>query len=244
VNIVIFGATSGIAQAVARLAAARGDKFCLVGRNSEKLAIVGRDLEARGAQAVRSVKADLLSQESVEKALGMGVEFLERLDVVLIAHGLLPDQVACENRPELVEECLRINFLSPVMIADAAIKVLSKLGQGALVVIGSVAGDRGRKSLYYYSAAKGGLERYVQGLRGRLHSTGIRVVLIKPGIVDTPMTAHLRKGLLMAQPETVARRIVRSFTQGPETVYTPGIWRLIMTVIKSIPEGIFKKLPL
>ena len=104
----------------------------------------------RGASSVHALKADFLSQASVEQALGMAVEFLGKLDVVLIAHGMLPDQAACENRPDLVQECLRINFLSPVMIADAAAKVLSEQGQGALVVIGSVAGDRGRKSLYYY----------------------------------------------------------------------------------------------
>jgi len=241
-GLLIFGGTSAIALAVARLAAARGDKVFLVGRDAEKLAIVARDLETRSGQSVGYARADFLSAESVEAVLERAERFLSRIDVVLIAHGMLPD-AAVEAPPwAQIEECLRVNFLSPVLIAEAAVRVLSRQRSGALVIIGSVAGDRGRRRNLHYGAAKGGLERYAQGLRARLHDTGVRVVLIKPGMVDTPMTAHLPKGRLFAQPETVARRIVQSFTSGPETVYTPWIWRIIMGIIKVIPEPIFKKM--
>jgi len=241
-GLLIFGGTSAIAQAVARLAAARGDKIFLVGRDLEKLAIVARDLEARSGRTVGVTSADFLSADSVEAVLGQAGKFLGRIDVVLIAHGMMIDPTVPAPSWAQIEECLRVNFLSPVLIAEAAARVFSRQGGGTLAIIGSVAGDRGRRTILHYGAAKGGLERYAQGLRGRLRDTGVRVVLIKPGMVDTPMTAHLRKGLLFAQPETVARRILKSFTSGPETVYTPWIWCIIMGIIKVIPESIFKKL--
>ena len=241
-GLLIFGGTSAIAQAVARLAAARGDRIFLAGRDADKLAIVARDLETRSGQPAGVMGADFLSADSVEKVFEQAEKFLGRIDVVLIAHGMMLDPaVALPTWPQ-IEECLRVNFLSPVMIAEAATRIFSQQNSGSLVIIGSVAGDRGRRSILYYGAAKGGLERYVQGLRGRLHDKHIRVVLIKPGMVDTPMTAHLKKGPLFAKPETVARRIVKSFTGGPETVYTPWIWRIIMSIIKIIPEKIFKKM--
>jgi short-subunit dehydrogenase len=241
-GLLIFGGTSAIAQAVARLAAARGDRIFLVGRDAEKLAIVARDLETRSGQAVGAASADFLSPTSVEAVLDQAGKFLGRIDVVLIAHGMMIDPAAVTPSWGQIEECLRVNFLSPVLIAEAAARIFTRQGGGTLAIIGSVAGDRGRRTILHYGAAKGGLERYAQGLRGRLQGTGVRVVLIKPGMVDTPMTAHLRKGLLFAQPETVARRILKSFTSGPETVYTPWIWRIIMGIIKVIPESIFKKL--
>jgi short-subunit dehydrogenase len=241
-NLLIFGATSGIAQAVARLAAARGDKLFLVGRDRERLAVVAQDLEVRSGPGVGRATANFLDVASIEQVLDEAGRFLGTLDVVLVAHGVLPDEAACEQNWTTGETSFQVNLISPALIAEAAGRVLARQKKGALVVIGSVAGDRGRRSNYYYGAAKGGLERFVQGLRGHLQADGIRVVLIKPGMVDTPMTAHLRKGPLFAQPETVARRIVKSFTDGPETVYTPWIWWVIMGIIRAIPERIFKKM--
>ncbi|MGA2052909.1 MAG: SDR family oxidoreductase [Opitutales bacterium] len=241
-NLLIFGATSAIAQAVARLAAERGDKLFLVGRDREKLGVVARDLEARTGSKAGLATADFFESESIEKVLEEAGRFLGALDVVLVAHGVLPDEAACEQSWAAGEASFQVNLVSPALIAAAAGRVLARQKRGTLAVIGSVAGDRGRRSNYYYGAAKGGLERFVQGLRAQLQAEGVRVVLIKPGMVDTPMTAHLRKGPLFAQPETVARRIMKSFTNGPETVYTPWIWRIIMGIIQAIPERIFKKM--
>jgi short-subunit dehydrogenase len=243
-NTLIIGGTSGIAQSVARLAVARGDRVFLAGRNMEKLAIVARDLETRSGQPAGFATADFLQAASIERLLAEAAQFLGKLDAVLIAHGVLPDQAECELSWDAGAQALEVNFISPALIAAAAARVLSLQKHGALVVIGSVAGDRGRKSNFYYGAAKGGLERFVQGLRAQLLGDGVRVILIKPGMVDTPMTAHLRKGPLFAQPEAVARTILRSFSSGPETVYTPWIWWGIMAVIRAIPERIFKKLSL
>jgi len=241
-SLLIFGATSAIAQAVARLAAARGDKIFLVGRDQGKLAILAKDLETRSGQAAGFAVVSFLEKSSVDAILESASKFLGRIDLVLIAHGLLPDQALCVENWTEAEANFQVNLLSPAMIAEASAHLLAKQGRGTLLVIGSVAGDRGRKSNYYYGAAKGGLERVVQGLRARMHAFGVRVVLIKPGFVDTPMTAHLRKGLLFAQPETVAKIILRRAQSGGETVYAPWFWYGIMTIIKFIPERIFKKL--
>jgi short-subunit dehydrogenase len=119
-----------------------------------------------------------------------------------------------------------------------------KQKHGVITVISSVAGDRGRQSNYIYGSAKAGLSVYLDGLRNRLYSAGVAVVTIKPGFVDTPMTAHLKKGFLFASPEKVARDILRAIEKRKCVVYTPWFWRWIMFVIKSIPETIFRKLKL
>jgi short-subunit dehydrogenase len=241
-NLLIFGATSAIAQAVARQAVANEARVFLVGREAAKLTVLAADLKTRSGQKAGFACADFLAEQSVQAALQAAAKFMGRLDVVLIAHGMLPDQKMCEENWPLGEENFKVNLLSPAMIAAMSAQFLAQQGGGSLVVIGSVAGDRGRKGIYYYGAAKGGLERFVQGLRGRMYGTGVRVVLVKPGMVDTPMTAHLRKGPLFARPETIARCILRRATSGGETVYAPSIWWFIMAIIRSIPESIFKKL--
>ena len=175
--------------------------------------------------------------EAAEIALG-------GLDVALIAHGSLPDQKACEASVDLTLQEINTNALSVIALATLIAQGFEKQGRGTLAVISSVAGDRGRRSNYVYGAAKGMVSLFMQGLRNRLTRKGVQVLTIKPGFVDTPMTATFPKGALWAKPDAIARGIVRAVERGADEVYLPGFWRLIMLIIRHIPERVFKKLSL
>jgi short-subunit dehydrogenase len=165
------------------------------------------------------------------------------VDIVLIAHGSLPEQAVCQQDLTACRQALLVNGISPVLFAEAFAGQMQKANRGTLAIIGSVAGDRGRKSNYVYGAAKGLVARYAQGLQHRLATTGVKVVLIKPGPTDTPMTADLkRQGQSLARPEEVARLIVKGIRQGKAVVYAPGKWALIMMVIRHLPRVVFHKL--
>ncbi len=246
-RIAIFGATSAIATACARRWIAEGDSVFLIGRNPDKLRALVEDLAVRksGEQKVASAVADL-DDFSQHEALFAGAQTaLGGLDVVLIAHGSLPDQKDCEASVERAMAEIRTNALSVVSIATLAANLFEPAGRGTIAVIGSVAGDRGRQSNYVYGAAKGMVAVFLQGLRNRLARSGVAVVTIKPGFVDTPMTANIaRKGLLWAQPDAVARGIVGAVARGRDVVYLPSFWRLIMLAIVHIPERVFKRMSL
>ncbi len=166
------------------------------------------------------------------------------VDVVLLAYGVLGDQTKAEADPKEALDIIAANFSSAAAWCLEAANVLERQGRGKLIVIGSVAGDRGRASNYVYGAAKGGLAVLVQGIAHRLAKSGAAAVLIKPGFVDTPMTAHIaRKGLLWAKPDAIGKTItsVAERTSPPPIVYAPGFWRLIMAVIRATPSPIFHK---
>jgi short-subunit dehydrogenase len=165
------------------------------------------------------------------------------VDIVLIAHGFLPKQDECQNALQACSEALCVNGISPALYAEAFASHMAKANQGILALIGSVAGDRGRKSNYVYGAAKGLVTRYAQGLQHRFAGTGVKVVLIKPGPTDTPMTAHLKnQGAKLAPVDEVARRIVAAVERGQAVVYVPIKWQLIMWVIRHLPARIFNKM--
>ena len=243
-RILIIGATSAIAEATARLWAARGDALCLVGRRADRLDVIAADLRVRGAAVVGSfvmdacdIAAHVAMLEAAERAIG-------GLDVALIAHGSLPDQKACETSVELTLREIEINGLSVVALATRLGEKFEAQGRGSLAVIGSVAGDRGRQSNYVYGAAKGMVSLFLQGLRNRLARKGVQVLTIKPGFVDTPMTAAFSKGALWAKPAGIAGGIVRAIDRKSDEVYLPGFWYLIMALIRHIPERVFKRLSL
>lgn len=244
-NLLIIGATSAIAEATARRFAAAGTRFYLVGRNAEKLAAIARDLEIRSGQPVHAETLDLDRLEEHPALLERAAQALGGVDLALIAHGTLPDQAACQRSADMTLAAIHTNALSAISLATALANLFEARGRGTLVVIGSVAGDRGRQSNYVYGAAKGMVGLFLQGLRNRLSAKGVQVITVKPGFVDTPMTAAFEnKGFLWAQPDQIAQGIVNAVEQGRDIVYLPWFWRWIMLVIGHVPERLFKKLKL
>jgi short-subunit dehydrogenase len=240
-RVVALGATSAIAEATLRLLAEQGASFFLVARNEQKLAAVRDDLLTRGAPAVTIAVADLDDTAAHSALLERAVSALGGIEMALLAHGVLGDQAMAEKDYAAAEAVLRTNFLSAVSLITWLANYFEEERQGTLAVISSVAGDRGRKSNYVYGASKGGLNIFLDGLRHRLHGTGVHVLTIKPGFVATPMTAHLPPSPLFAQPSRVARDIVRGIDKGKAVVYTPPFWRLIMLMVRNCPVFIFHK---
>lgn len=246
-RIAIFGATSRIATEAARLWLARGVNLVLIARNAERLRMLDDDLVLRGGglAEVNAVTADLGEPETLPGLWASLIERFPDLDAVLIAHGTLPDQRRCETDPGVMLDELRVNALSTMTLLTAIANDFEARGAGTIGVIGSVAGDRGRRNHYVYGAAKGMLAVFLQGLRTRLHEKGVRVITIKPALVITPMTQDLdRQGPLWSRPEPVARGIVRAFGGRSNVVYLPWFWRPVSWAMHLIPEGIFKRLAL
>lgn len=243
-RIIIIGATSVIAQRCARLWAQENPlEIILLGRNQEKLDRVSFDLKVRAPSTkVTTVKVSFLDPVQIQTTVDL--IFSEgNVDIALIAHGSLPDQASCQINIDYCMEALEVNGISPALFAEAFAMNMQKRNTGTLAVIGSVAGDRGRKSNYVYGAAKGLITRYLQGLQHRLANTNVKVVLIKPGPTDTPMTAHLKQsGTKVADVDRVAGEIVRGIEKGSRVVYAPKIWSSIMMVIRHLPHFIFRKM--
>jgi decaprenylphospho-beta-D-erythro-pentofuranosid-2-ulose 2-reductase len=241
-RIVVLGATSAIAEAAARLWAPMGAKFVLVARDGDKLAVIADDLVARGAGETTKIVLDCAAADAARELDAMTAT-LGGLDLVLLAYGLLGEQSEIEADPMVAAELIRTNFSSAAAWCLAATAVFARQRSGTLLVIGSVAGDRGRRSNFVYGATKGGLARLVEGISHKLAPLGARAVIIKPGFVDTPMTARFtKKGLLWAKPEAVAAVIVKAGEAGGPVRYAPGFWAIIMLVIRHIPSAIFNKL--
>jgi short-subunit dehydrogenase len=243
-KIFITGATSAIAHAFARIHASENASFYLVGRNDEKLKIISEDLLARGAAGVEIVNTDLSRVEDLRDMTHNAYEKLGKIDIALIAQGILPDQKdAIENRDVFLEN-FAVNALGPMEIANSLAMHMSSQPEGTIAVISSVAGDRGRQSNYAYGSTKAALSCFTDGLRHSMADSPIHVLNIKPGFVDTPMTAAYDKGPLWATPEKVASDIDKAIKKQTPTLYTPWFWRYIMLIIKHIPEFIFKRLSL
>ncbi len=218
-RILIVGATSSIAQQAARPWASRNAEFFLVGRNDQRLAAVAEDLRVRGSKQVTTDTLDFNDSYAHEAMIVRAAEILGSIDIALIAHGNLPDQSACETSFENTLDALQTNFLSVVSLLTHLANYFEKTKSGTIAVISSVAGDRGRKTNYVYGTAKGATTVFLQGLRNRLHASGVHVLTIKPGFV-----------------QAVERR--------KDVVYVPWVWRPIMGLIRTIPESMFKKLDL
>ena len=243
-KVLIIGATSAIAEATARLFAARGDALFLVARNRIHLDAVRADLLLRGARAAEVTELDVNALDRHAAVLEQAWSALGAVDVALIAHGTLPDQSACQASPEVAVREFTTNATSTIALATAIAARLEVQGSGTLAVISSVAGDRGRANNYLYGAAKAAVTAFLSGLRQRLAGSGVNVLTIKPGFVDTPMTAAFRKGALWASPLQVAAGIVRAIDKRRSVVYLPGFWRFVMLVIRHMPEPVFKRVKL
>lgn len=239
----ILGASSAIARAFARVAAAANANIVLAGRDRTDLEASAADLRARFQQRVDVVDFDAQAPDSHRAVLERARSFAGPTILNLfVAIGIMPPQAAVDADPSLAQDVIDANFTSVVRLLHAAAPLLEAQGGGRVVVLGSVAGDRGRLSNYVYGAAKAGLHAYLQGLRARLWRAGVTVTTVKPGPVDTAMTFTLGRLPLLAQPHTVASSCFKAAMDGREELYTPAPWRLVMAILRAIPEKLFKKL--
>ncbi len=242
-KVVVLGATSGIALEVQRQLARRGCEMLLVARSPQRLAEVQADLLARGARQVLTCAADLAALEYHAGIFDFVRRSFPGYDTVLLAYGAMHDQKDSEASVDVLLSELHVNYVSAAALLTLFAADLEQRRTGCIAAITSVAGDRGRRSNYVYGSAKGALSLFLQGLRSRLHPAGVKVITIKPGPVQTPMTDHLPNAARFAEPEEVARDIVRALDRrSPDVLYTPKIWRYVMAAVEHIPETLFKRL--
>lgn len=241
-RVLIFGATSAIAADVASLYAARGARLHLVGRSREKLsALEARCRAIPGVAGVSSKQADLDDLDANASLVDEGVRSLGGVDVALIAHGDLGDQLESERSFRAAEATLRTNLSSPISLLIPLANHMEAARSGRLAVLGSVAGERGRPRNYTYGTAKGALRTYLQGLRSRLYPSGVSVTTIKLGPVDSPMTRDHAKHALFGEVGAVARGVVRAIDARASEAYVPSFWAVLMPIVRATPEALFQR---
>jgi decaprenylphospho-beta-D-erythro-pentofuranosid-2-ulose 2-reductase len=241
-KIVLLGAYSAIVFETAKIYAAAGSEFVLLGRNTERLESVAADLKTRGASLVNFLACDLADLSTQTSSFEQILSFCKQPDLVILGYGILGDQIDCQESLDEARAIFETNFISASGWCEKFAKLFEANKKGTIAVISSVAGDRGRKSNYIYGSSKAALSTYLQGLRNRLSAVGVQVLTIKPGFVDTPMTSELKKGALFASAEVVGKGIHKAIESAADIVYLPWFWRWIMFIIKSIPEKLFKRL--
>jgi len=241
VKVAFLGATKGMGRALARLMAQRGDQLCLLGRDRDDLERSARDLEVRGRAQVSSASCDLEKPESFAPALEAAEKALGGLDVVVVTAGLFATQDQLEADPALTHRLLLVDFTNTVAFCEEARRRLLARGGGTLCVFSSVAGERGRKPVVLYGAAKAGLTRYLEGLDHRFRAAGLRTVCVKPGFVRTSMTDGLPVPPFAGEPEDVARRVLAAIDAGRPVVYAPGAWAWVMFVIRRLPRFVMRR---
>lgn len=241
-KLVVFGATSAISQAYVNRVAKDFEAIVLVARNADQLEdIVAhvRVVSDATVTAIVSDLADVSAHARLVDEVSVGGIFC-----ALVSYGQLTDQERSVADTEYGLAQFHLNGTSTISLSASIASVLSRQGGGVLAVVGSVAGDRGRRSNYFYGAAKSAVASFLSGLRSDMQGRGVTVITVKPGFVDTPMTSEFKKGLLWASADKVAADIDRAIQKKSSVLYTPWFWRYVMFIIKSIPEFIFKKLPL
>ena len=243
-RVLVFGATSAICHELLKLYALDKAHVFLVARNEAMLAAVADDLVARGASLEGTANYDFNDSWQHAATVARAHECLGAIDIAIVAHGSLPDQLECESSSAATKACMDDNFTSTAVIMQDCAQQLAGQRHGTLAVISSVAGDRGRKSNYIYGAAKAGIDTLLQGLQGRFSGSEIKVVNIKPGMIITPMTAHLQHGAIWATPAAIAPAIVLAIAKGRKVCYVPGYWRLIMFIIRHLPTAVLARLPI
>lgn len=240
-NVCVVGATSAVAQAAIRLWAQRGCALTLIARNASELERIAADARVRGAPSVTTLLGDATDAAFVQQSMrSMPVP-----RVALIAYGSLSDSARADNDAAYLAQELHSNFVSAALWAQGLAERMASenAAGGTIAVMSSVAGDRGRGSNHIYGSAKAGLSAFCSGLRARMAPRRVHVVTVKPGFIDSPMTAHIaKKGALWATPDAVAAGILSAIDKQRDVVYLPGFWRWIMLIISHIPEGIFKRL--
>ena len=241
-HILIVGAGSDMAQAIARKLAVDDARLTLAARDTRAVEAFAQDLEVRSQQPVELLKLDVLEFESADQ---MATTIDPLPDLVVCAVGYLGDQEKAQSDSQEALTIINTNFVGVSALISTVANRMQKRGSGSLVVIGSVAGDRGRASNYVYGSAKAGLSAFLSGLRNRLHVHGVHVLEVRPGFVDTSMTANMDlPAALTAQPDEVADVVVAAIRKKRDIIYVKWFWRWIMLVIRSIPEAVFKRLSL
>ncbi len=241
-KIAFLGATKGMGRALARRMSERGDTLFLLGRDAEGLDRSARDLEARaGKGTVGTARCDLEEPATFGPALAAAEAALGGVDAVVMTAGLFATQDQLEVDPALLARLLQVNFANTVLFCEEARKRLLARGGGTLCAFSSVAGERGRKPVVFYGAAKAGLSRYLEGLDHRYRANGLRVICVKPGFVRTGMTAGLPEPPFAGDPDDVARIVLGAIDRSTPVVYAPGIWRWIMLVIRLLPRAVMRR---
>lgn len=241
-NVVFLGATKGMGRALARQMAAKGAELVLLGRDLDDLRRSAADLEAHGARRVDVAPCDLLDPSTFAAALDAASDALGHFDTVVVTAGLFGTQDELEADATRTARLLTANFTNTILFCEEARRRLLAYGGGTLCVFSSVAGDRPRKPVVLYGASKAGLSYYIDGLDHRFHAAGLRTVLVKPGFVRTGMTAGLKPPPFAGEPDDVAVRVLRAIERGTPVVYTPGTWRWIMTVIRTLPRLVMRRI--
>jgi NAD(P)-dependent dehydrogenase (short-subunit alcohol dehydrogenase family) len=243
-KVAFLGATKGMGRALARLLAERGDALFLLGRDGADLERSARDLEVRAGKGGRvgTAVCDLEKPEGFAPALDAAEAGLGGLDAVVVTAGLFATQDRLEQDVELVRRLLTADFAHTVVFCEHARKRLLARGGGTLCVFSSVAGERGRKPVAIYGAAKAGLTRYLEALDHKFRGQGLRTVCVKPGFIKTSMTDGLPAPPFAGEPEAVARRVLRAIDRGQPVVYVPGAWRWVMLVIRCLPRFVMRKI--
>ncbi len=242
-SIVLTGATSPVARALAELFARDGWRVVLAGRNREELERTAADLRIRFGVMVHVVDFEATALDRHEAFWAACLDACQgKIEACIACHGLLIDQAEAERDPALAVRLIEVNYTSVVSILERAAAHMAERRSGTIAAISSVAGDRGRKSNYLYGAPKAGLSTYLEGLRYRLWPAGVHVLTIKPGFIDTPMTWGKVNPRLAASPARVARDIHRALQRRRGVIYTPWPWRWVILIIRNIPTIIFRRM--
>ena len=241
---ILLGATKGIGRAIGRQLAERGEDIFLLGRHAEELELSARDLEIRSGRTstIGTARCDLLAAETFDSALNAAVKSMGSFDTVIITAAHFATQSHLEDDERACRDLLLANFTNTVLFCEKARKRLMSTGGGTLCVLSSVAGERGRKPVVLYGATKAGLSAYLEGLDHKFRNQGLVTVCVKPGFVKTGMTASLSPPPFAGEPDGVARSIIRAIDRKTPEIYTPGIWRWILAVIRLLPRWLMRRL--
>jgi short-subunit dehydrogenase len=241
-NVLILGATSDMAQAIAKRFSAEGWSLTLAALESDLLEPIAGDLRVRAETEVKTLEFDATDFSNHR---GFYESLESRPDAVICVFGYMGDQISARTDFNEVQKTIEINYTGAVSILSVVAEDFEKRGSGSIAGVSSVAGDRGRQSNYIYGSAKAGLTVYLSGLRNRLAKSGVHVMTVKPGFCRTKMTENMElPAALTATPEQVANAVFHGLNKKRNTVYILWMWRWIMLVIRHIPEFIFKKMGL
>lgn len=242
-HILILGATSAIAHAFAKRYAKEGDHvFTLMGRNLQSLNACASELSALGNNVIYPIVVDFMNPSDIIHAINESIQSVGSIDIAVLAQGSLSDQEKAKIDIQYLHDEFMLNAMSMIIPAQYIANHFKENNSGILIGIGSVAGERGRKGNYAYGSAKSAIHTFLSGIRNDIGNEHIRIMTIKPGFVATPMTSHLKQSPLFVKPDFIAKEIIRGIEQGQDVMYIPSYWRIIMMIIRALPEKIFMKL--